>query len=136
MIKPGTSRRMSAGRPSGRSSKSLPGISCSEEDETIGGAVTRTGGRAVGGWGVASCATATALHQISAAASEPPSARTGTALAAAGAEVGVVAGGAGLGVVGVGEHGDAGELWGLRLARQLLLYDEAGHSPLRALAPV
>src|SRR5712691_2071099 len=45
MINPGMRRRMSAGRPSGRNSKVLPGMSNSDEEETGGGAVTNTGGR-------------------------------------------------------------------------------------------
>src|SRR5262245_15310547 len=53
MMRPGTSRRMSAGRPCGRSSKSLPGISISDEADTGGGADTTTGSSTVGGGGLA-----------------------------------------------------------------------------------
>src|SRR5215470_13538399 len=56
MISPGISRRTSAGRPWGRSSKSRPGMICSDEDEIGGGAVTVTGGKTVsGGGGGTSC---------------------------------------------------------------------------------
>src|SRR5438132_8596434 len=44
MTKPGMSRTTSAGRPCGRSSKSVPGMKTSDDDETGGGAVTTTGG--------------------------------------------------------------------------------------------
>src|SRR5215467_13217911 len=44
---------MSAGRPCGRSSKSLPGITCSEEESTGGGADTTTGSRTAWGTGEA-----------------------------------------------------------------------------------
>src|SRR5215472_2148459 len=44
---------MSAGRPCGRSSKSLPGITCSEEESAGGGADTTTGSRTAWGTGEA-----------------------------------------------------------------------------------
>src|SRR5690242_20602981 len=67
MIRPGISRRTSAGRPWGRSSKSLPGISCSEEDVTGGGAVTSTGARvASGAGGAVGWAAAGATHRSAA----------------------------------------------------------------------
>ncbi len=49
---------MSAGRPWGRSSKSRPGMSTSEDAATGGGAVTTTGGSTVGaeGGSAVSCA--------------------------------------------------------------------------------
>src|SRR5262249_60837750 len=48
MTNPGMRRKMSAGRPCGRSSKSFPGMKTSEDEESGGGAITVTGGRGRG----------------------------------------------------------------------------------------